>query len=49
MKKRLKIPFGEALSMLLRYAWIRIKEQIKSVAFIILYLVVFQTLILNHI
>lgn len=33
--------------MLLKYAWIRIKEQISSVAFIILYLVVFQTLILN--
>ncbi len=47
MKKRLKIPLGEAASMLLRYAWIRIKEQIKSVAFIILYLVVFQTLILS--
>jgi len=47
MKKRLKIPFVEALSMLLKYAWLRIKEQIKSVAFIILYLVVFQTLVLG--
>ncbi len=47
MKKRLKIPFAEALSMLLKYAWLRVKEQIKSVAFIILYLVVFQTLVLN--
>ena len=47
MKKHLKIPFGEAMSMLLKYAWVRIKEQAKSVAFIILYLVVFQTLILN--
>lgn len=47
MRKRLKIPLTTAFSMLLKYAWTRIKEQIKSVAFIILYLVVFQTLILN--
>ena len=47
MKKRLKVSFGEVLSMLLKYAWVRVKEQIKSVAFIILYLVVFQTLILR--
>ena len=33
--------------MLSKYAWIRIKEQVSSVAFIILYLVVFQTLILS--
>lgn len=47
MKRRMKIPLGESMLMLLKYAWIRIKEQIMSVAFIILYLVVFQTLILN--
>lgn len=47
MKKRLKLPIGDALSMILKYAWIRIKAQISSVAFIILYLIVFQTLILR--
>ncbi len=47
MRKRIKIPLGESLSMLLKYAWTRIKEQISSVAFIILYLVVFQTVILS--
>jgi predicted outer membrane lipoprotein len=47
MKKRLKIPLTEAILMLSKYAWTRIKEQIKSVAFIILYLVGFQLLILN--
>ncbi len=47
MRKRLKLPLGEAGSMLIKYAWTRIKEQIKSVAFIILYLVVFQTIVLN--
>jgi hypothetical protein len=47
MKRRLKIPFTEAILMLSKYAWTRIKEQIKSVAFIILYLVGFQMLILN--
>lgn len=33
--------------MLMKYAWVRIKEQIKAVAFIILYLIFFQTLILS--
>ncbi len=47
MRRRLKIPFDEAILMLSKYGWTRIKEQIKSVAFIILYLVVFQTLILS--
>lgn len=47
MRRRLKIPFDEAVLMLSKYGWTRIKEQIKSVAFIILYLVVFQTLILS--
>ena len=47
MRKRKKIPFGESLAMLSKYAWTRIKEQIRSVAFIILYLVVFQTVILS--
>lgn len=47
MRKRIKIPLGESLLMLLKYAWTRIKEQIMSVAFIIAYLVIFQTIILN--
>ncbi len=47
MRKRIKIPLGESVSMLSKYAWTRIKEQISSVAFIILYLVVFQTIILS--
>ena len=47
MRKRIKIPLGESISMLSKYAWIRIKEQISSVAFIIIYLVIFQTLILS--
>jgi len=41
------IPFWESLVMLFGYAKTRIVEQLKSVAFIILYLVVFQTLILG--
>src|SRR6056297_1133889 len=47
MRKRIKIPLGESISMLSKYAWTRIKEQISSVAFIILYLVIFQTVILS--
>lgn len=41
------VTFLDALGMLGNYAWTRILDQIKSVAFIILYLVVFQTLILR--
>ncbi|MFP4488157.1 MAG: DUF1538 domain-containing protein [Bacteroidales bacterium] len=47
MRKKIKIPPGESISMLSKYAWTRIKEQISSVAFIILYLVIFQTVILR--
>jgi len=47
MKNHLKVPLGVAMPMLFKYAWSRIKDQIKSVTFIILYLVVFQTLILK--
>lgn len=46
MEKK-KVPFLEALSMLFVYAKERVLEQLKSVAFIILYLVVFQTIILG--
>jgi len=47
MLKRIKVPFGDATMMLSEYAWTRIVDQIKSVAFIIIYLIVFQTLILR--
>jgi hypothetical protein len=47
MINRKKIPFLEALAMLFGYAKKRILEQLKSVAFIILYLVLFQVLILG--
>lgn len=47
MIKRKKVSFRSALTMLSVYARRRIVEQIKSVAFIIIYLVVFQTLILG--
>ncbi|MBI5218951.1 MAG: DUF1538 family protein [Bacteroidia bacterium] len=47
MINRKHIPFLDALLMLLGYARTRIMEQIKSVAFIILYLIVFQTIILG--
>lgn len=47
MINRKKVPFGDALLMLSTYARTRIAEQIKSVAFIILYLVVFQRFVLG--
>ena len=47
MLKRIKVPFRDATMMLSEYAWTRIFDQIKSVAFIIIYLIVFQTLILR--
>lgn len=45
--KRKRVPFRDAVIMLAGYARSRIMEQIKSVAFIIIYLIVFQTVILN--
>jgi hypothetical protein len=47
MIKRKKIPFWDAVVMLSGYARSRIVEQAKSVAFIIIYLIVFQTVILG--
>ena len=47
MIKHKKIPFRDAIVMLSGYAKSRIAEQIRSVAFIIIYLIVFQTLILG--
>jgi len=47
MIKRKTIPFTDAVSMLGSYARTRIVEQIRSVAFIILYLVVFQRFVLG--
>jgi len=46
MKKK-RVPLRDALLMLAGYARSRIMEQIRSVAFIIIYLVVFQTVILS--
>lgn len=47
MIKRKKIPPGDAFRLIFGYAKSRIVEQVKSIAFIILYLVVFQVLILR--
>ena len=47
MIKHKKIPFLDAIVMLSGYAKSRVAEQIKSVAFIIIYLIVFQTIILG--
>ncbi|OFY60087.1 MAG: hypothetical protein A2V50_05065 [Bacteroidetes bacterium RBG_19FT_COMBO_42_10] len=47
MIKHKRIPLGDAIVMLSGYAKTRIVDQIKSVAFIIIYLIVFQTLILG--
>lgn len=47
MSIRKKIPFIEALQMIFDYAKSRIIDQIKSVAFIIIYLVAFQLFILG--
>ncbi len=47
MIERKKIPLLDAVILLYGYARTRIVEQVKAVAFIILYLVVFQTLILG--
>lgn len=44
---RIRIPFRTAIVMVASYAWVRIAEQIRSVAFIIIYLFAFQTLILG--
>lgn len=47
MAKHKKVPVSDALVMLAGYAKSRIAEQVKSVAFIIIYLIVFQVLILR--
>ncbi|NHB67434.1 DUF1538 domain-containing protein [Perlabentimonas gracilis] len=47
MKKRIKIPFKSAFGMLGGYAKDRIVEQIRLIAFVIVYLVTFQVLILQ--
>src|SRR4030042_3369160 len=47
MIKHKRIPLVDAIVMLSGYAKTRIVDQIKSVAFIIIYLIVFQTLILG--
>ena len=45
--KRIKIPIGTALPMIWNYARTRIGEQLRAVAFIIVYLVAFKILVLN--
>ncbi|HNW10181.1 MAG TPA: DUF1538 domain-containing protein [Candidatus Rifleibacterium sp.] len=45
---RIHIPFRVAVSMIWNYARVRIYEQIRSVAFIILYLVAFKIVVLNE-
>jgi hypothetical protein len=45
--ERVKISFGQALKMLGPYAWAKVVEQIKTVALIVCYLVVFQLLVLG--
>lgn len=47
MKKRIKIPFKSAFGMVGGYAKDRIVEQIRLIAFVIVYLVAFQVLILR--
>lgn len=46
-KLKKQLPFFEGVAMLFNYAKSRIVEQIKLVAFVILYLAVFQTMILK--
>lgn len=47
MINKKKVPFLEAVAMLFEYTKKRVLEQLKSVAFIILYLVLFQVIILG--
>lgn len=44
---RVKVSFGEALRMLGPYAWSKVTEQIRTVALIVCYLVVFQLFVLS--
>lgn len=44
---KIKVSFKQAMSMLLPYVKSKVMEQIKSVAIIIIYLILFQTLILG--
>lgn len=45
--ERIRIPLRVALLMIASYAWRRIRAQIRSVAFVVLYLVAFQSIILD--
>ena len=47
MSRQKHVPFRDAVTMLYGYARTRISEQLRSVAFIIIYLIVFQTIILG--
>lgn len=46
-RKRLRIPWRTALLMLATHAWSRIRTQIRSVAFVVVYLVFFQVVVLG--
>ena len=41
----IRVPFSAALRMIGDYAWLRIREQILAVAFVVIYLVAFQLLV----
>ena len=45
--QRVKLPFGQIVNMLGRYAKAKVVEQIKTVALIVAYLVLFQLIVLN--
>ncbi|MEQ9304634.1 MAG: DUF1538 family protein, partial [Marinoscillum sp.] len=47
MIKQIKIPPGDAIRMVFRYAKSRVAEQARSIAFIIIYLILFQVVILG--
>ena len=45
--QRVKLPFGQIVNMLGRYAKAKVVEQIKTVTLIVAYLVLFQLIVLN--
>lgn len=44
---KVKVSFGKALNMLGPYAWAKVNEQIRTVALIVCYLLLFQLLVLS--
>jgi hypothetical protein len=45
---RIRIPFSTVVRMIANYAGVRLREQVKSVAFIVVYLIAFQVLIFGR-